>query len=590
VTGVLLNNRENRIFLFYFLVSFLFTLPVIFLTIENPDIGWHLSTARWMVENFKVPHSDMLSWTKFSKPWVNSEWGSEILFYLFYRMDGYRGLYILRLINIFLISFSISYMLKSLSIPSFNLIWFLPAFFLSVLNLMDLRPDNYTVILFIIVFVFLIKRVNSNVVLKSDLLKLSLIFILWANIHPGYNYAIMLMGIFFIGSLLNENLEYIYAREKNIKFEKSKKYLIFISVSLASTFINPYGYKIYSVFLEHFANLSKYQNYIIEWREIDIDRLNILFFYIYIIFAIISYLIKFIKDRQVDFIDVFLIVFFITNSVLHIRLDIYGGIISSYVLLKLFSSQLEKLKYKILFTLLFLIPVYYISFNILSIEFFNIINRRYYITSGTVLSTNFVKKNINYFKNLKMYNGWNIGGFLSWELYGYKKTFMDGRYIFTDMLEEHLKANSTKGEWEKFADKYDIDMAVFSLSNDVKQEFYVRKINKKDYRFSRPYYYGNINFAKWALVYFDKRTMIVVRRDRIGIDFLKDNEYVFLKPYDFDRLYIDTMIDKKYVKQIKKEIVRYVSRYNGEPESFSDLFVYIFQDMIDIEKGRFNYE
>ncbi|MEW6013022.1 MAG: hypothetical protein AB1602_06450, partial [Elusimicrobiota bacterium] len=182
------------------------SLPVILLTIENPDLGWHLSTAKWMVQNLKVPHYDILSWTKEGTGWVNSEWGSELIFYFFYSLGGYKALYILRLINIFLISFAISYLLRAVRVNSFNLLWFLPSFFLAILNLMDLRPDNYTVFLFIILFVFLYKRTNSDGFNSKDGVIVSLIFILWANIHPGYNYGIMLMGIFLAGSLLNENL------------------------------------------------------------------------------------------------------------------------------------------------------------------------------------------------------------------------------------------------------------------------------------------------------------------------------------------------------------------------------------------------
>lgn len=583
-------KRENREFVFYFLIGFFISLPVILLTIENPDLGWHLSTAKWMVQNLKVPHYDILSWTKEGTGWINSEWGSQLIFYSFYSLGGYKALYILRLINIFLISSALSYMVKTISVKPFNLVWFLPSFFMAILNLMDLRPDNYTVFLFIILFVFLYKRINDEVFNKKDGAMVFLIFVIWANMHPGYNYGIMLMGIFLAGSLLNENLNYIYGKENKISFLKSKKFFYFILIALISTLINPYGYKIYSVFFEHFENLSKYQTYIVEWQEINIDRLNLLFFYFYVIFSLIVYLYKFLKERKVDFIEVFLMVFFTINSVLHVRLNVYGAIIAGFIILKIFSDKLENLKYKIVFLVSFLPPVYYISFNILSIEFFNILNGRYYIASGSYLSTEFIKKNHKYLKNLKMYNGWSIGGFLSFELYGYKKTFMDGRYIFTDMLEEHIKANSIKGEWDKFANKYGIDMAVFAISRNVRQNNYFKKIGNTTYRFQRPYYFDNIDFNKWALIYFDKRTMIIVRRDKIGIDFLKDNEYIFLKPYDFDRLYIDTMIDKKYVKQIKKELIRYISHYNGNPESFSDLFIYIFHDMIDIEKGKFKYE
>jgi hypothetical protein len=210
------------------------------------------------------------------------------------------------------------------------------------------------------------------------------------------------------------------------------------------------------------------------------------------------------------------------------------------------------------------------------------------ITDGTI---KFLKENYKYIKNLNLYNGWSIGGWLGWELYDYKKIFMDGRYIFSDMLEEDIKAHENKKSWEDFSNKYLIDIGVFLLpKNRLTMVPYSITIKNKEYRFDRPYYLENFDPKKWALVYFDKEFMIMVRRNSVSNEFLKRNEYIFLKPHDFQRIFIDTLVDKRITKYIKDEIIRYQKDYGSYKSSMSDIFTYLFKDIISIEKGNFNYK
>lgn len=581
---------KEREFLFYFFGGLLLSFFALFLIIENPDLGWHLRSGKHILTTLSILDYDFMTWTKLGERWINSEWATQVIYYVTYYLGGYKGLYILRILNIFVMGFAVSFLIRLFDISAFNLIWVLPVFFLSALNLMDLRPDNYSVILFIFLLIFLYKRRDDNILSSKDFLSVTFLFVIWTNLHPAYTYGLVLILIHFLGMLLNENLNYIYGYDKNIKFDKSYKYLIIFLACFFATFINPYGYHIYSVFFEHFKNLSKYQSYITEWQDLDIDRINVLFFYIYTFVTVFIYLCKFLRKRVIDFVDVFMMIFFTFNAIWHIRLSIYCSVIMMLVFLKIFKENLNTLKYKIIMILAFLPVVYYISINIFQLEFVNLINNRYYISSGTYGSVDFIKNNYKYLKNLKMYNGWNIGGFLDFELADYKKTFMDGRYIFTDMLDEHINAFLSNENWEKFADKYGFDMAVLAITKDIKMNTYRVQIKGKKYDFKRPYYLQIFDFNKWPIIYFDKRTIIIVRRSSISSEFLKKNEYIFLKPYDFDKLYIDTLIDKKYANEIKKEIIKYNRNNFNNLESFTDVTSYIFYDMIEIEKGNFKYE
>jgi hypothetical protein len=59
---------------------------------NDPDIWWHLRDAQYLVQQHQFLRQDMYSFTAAAKPWVNTEWLSEISFYLVYRAFGLEGL------------------------------------------------------------------------------------------------------------------------------------------------------------------------------------------------------------------------------------------------------------------------------------------------------------------------------------------------------------------------------------------------------------------------------------------------------------------------------------------------------------------
>jgi len=584
-------HSNKKVFFLYLILGFLLSLPAIFIPISNPDLGWHLSYAKWMIENLNFIRYDFLSWTKTGTELVNPEWLHQIISYLIYKLSGYNGLFILKIIQLFGISFAISILIKEIGISYFNIIWIVPFFLTSIIHLSDLRPDHFTLIFFTILLSYLYKIKDNIYLNKKDIIFITILFILWPNIHAGFTYGLSLIIIFIAGSIINENLSYIYGERKKFEIEKTKKFITLFFVALFSTFINPYGYKIHNIFFEHFINLSLYQNYIVEWKEIEMDKPNILFIIISISLTLISYLIRFIKERKVDMILVFMMVFFIINALLHIRLSMYASVITVMVMCITFKEILNKSITKIIFAFTFIFSTYFISLRIYLPNIYYFENNIFIVKSITDGMIKFLKDNYKHIRNLNIYNGWGIGGWLGWELYGYKKIFIDGRYIFSDMLQEHIEAHQSKQTWENFTNKYLIDMAILTIpKGNLKTTTYSVIIKNKEYLFERPFFFENFDPKKWAVVYFDKHFMIIVRRNSVSNDFLKQNEYTFLKPYDFQRIFIDTLIDKKSTQYIKNEIIRYIKDFGQYNNSMSDIFVHLFRDMILIEKGNFNYD
>ena len=47
--------------------------------VSNPDLPWHLSIGAWLLEHRTAPTVDFLSWTAPGTPWVDPEWGTQLL-------------------------------------------------------------------------------------------------------------------------------------------------------------------------------------------------------------------------------------------------------------------------------------------------------------------------------------------------------------------------------------------------------------------------------------------------------------------------------------------------------------------------------
>ena len=73
-------------------VLFLGLLAMTARTPTDPDLWWHLRTGQWMVENKQIPHTDSFSFTRSGEPWIAHEWLSEIVFYELWRGAGWAGL------------------------------------------------------------------------------------------------------------------------------------------------------------------------------------------------------------------------------------------------------------------------------------------------------------------------------------------------------------------------------------------------------------------------------------------------------------------------------------------------------------------
>jgi len=206
------------------------------------DAWWHLSTGRWIVGHWQVPHVDPFPFTNEQTPWTqHNEWLGSTILYFAYQLGGFLGLKIFRsLIFILAISVFFFYARKRLPLSFIVILMLLMAY--GIFNRPLLKPELFNLI-FVQVFLITLFAYVNNGKLKN-LLILPVLGVFWFNIHIGaVVYGVPLIAIFLIAACIKF---FNYQRKgevsnKNAAAIQIKHITGVLFLYLMGFLINPYG-------------------------------------------------------------------------------------------------------------------------------------------------------------------------------------------------------------------------------------------------------------------------------------------------------------------------------------------------------------
>jgi len=217
------------VFLSFFLHSRFF--------INSFDVWWHLKTGQVILENQMIPRTDIYSHTVFGTPWLNHQWGTQVIFYSLYKVLGLEGLLIFKglfIVTTFIILYKLLKLLtnnKYLAIAVTIL-----CFECSSLRFV-LRPDLISAF-FLCLFIAILYAYKLK---KCDLLwALPLLMILWINAHAS---ALLGCAVIFL-FIFCEFVQKKFIQRHSQPFAPQKLLLVALFVVLAS-FVNIYGYRLH---------------------------------------------------------------------------------------------------------------------------------------------------------------------------------------------------------------------------------------------------------------------------------------------------------------------------------------------------------
>lgn len=203
-------------------------------TFQDPGVGRHLRAAEVILETGAIPHADPLSFTHAGEPWTDFEWAFEAMLGELYRLGG-LGLICAFCYAIFAATVLCIY--RTLLQSGFSLSTTLLTTGVAFLTLRvhsSARP-----VLFTYLFMALVVEVwqRRSVPLKRDWLLLPIVFVAWANLHPGWLAALVFLGLAIAGRMLDRATKRVNGDDAPVI-----PWIGLTLVCFAATFVNPFGW------------------------------------------------------------------------------------------------------------------------------------------------------------------------------------------------------------------------------------------------------------------------------------------------------------------------------------------------------------
>lgn len=182
---------------------------LVFLTpMELGDVWWHLSSGRWIAENFAFPESDPFSFTEEAagaKFVLRGFWLCQVLLYGIHRIFGVHGLVALKALLFTLTAFVLHRTTEERGLaPPLSHALVLPAVFIAAYY-DEMRPQTFSFLFFALTLHILEDsraggKPPERLFFGRQWL-LPTLMLLWANMHPGFSIGVALISAYLAESL-----------------------------------------------------------------------------------------------------------------------------------------------------------------------------------------------------------------------------------------------------------------------------------------------------------------------------------------------------------------------------------------------------
>ncbi|KKS33400.1 MAG: hypothetical protein UU95_C0033G0006 [Parcubacteria group bacterium GW2011_GWC2_42_12] len=494
-------NRNQKILLATLLIILALCL-IIKIDLFTADLGRHLKNGEIILTDSAEARNAVLttnyySYAEGSSPFINHHWLSGVIFFLFFNLFGFSGLSFLYLVFM-LIAFWLVFDLIRDKINPFAIFAISLIVIPIIASRAEVRPEVFTY-LFVALFIWICFRYSEGKINQRWLWLLPVLQIIWINVHIGFVFGPFIIGVFLLTFLIQKD------------FSKVKNIGLILFTSCLALLANPahiYG-AIYP-----FNIFGEYSYRVLENQSVGfLDNLSVgnpYTFYSYkilLVLVLLSYIIvAFINWRKLSLpFFIFSLVFGIMGWLAIRDFPLFGlvGIASLIMNIKIIYDYGGD-KFGFLNKEEFLVPVFVGLILVGAVMTIGLIVKRsgsfgVGITNGVNNAAQFFK--VNNIKGL-IFNNYDIGGYLIYNLFPSEKVFFDNRpetYAKKFVDEEYIKAMEDPEVFKKLDEKYKFN-AIFFYYRDYTpwgQAFITKKVFDPD----------------WAPVYADLYSLILLKRN-----------------------------------------------------------------------------
>lgn len=226
--------------------------------VADPDLGWHLRTAEWILSHHAFPHTDPFSRLS-STPWQAYSWLFELILLKLYRWFSLDGFVIFTAGVLLLVGVALYRFISRLQADFTKTAVLVVVTVICMCRGFTPRPWLFTILFFILELDILMRARQTG--RARGLLWLPLIFALWVNIHIQFMDGLLVLGIAACEPLLAR-----WWKSGNPGVSARSLWLT-LAACMAATCINPYGAGIYKVAWD-LASQSGVLNTVVEMQAL----------------------------------------------------------------------------------------------------------------------------------------------------------------------------------------------------------------------------------------------------------------------------------------------------------------------------------
>jgi len=412
-------------------------------TLQDFDLGWQLATGRWVVQHRQVFSTDVFSYTANGQPWIYPVL-SGITFYLAYLAGGYA---LLSWMGALACAGTVALLVRRKSLLGSALaVVAVPL----IASRTQPRAEMFTTILFAAFLSLLWRHYRRD---RARLWLLPVLMVAWVNLHLGFAAGLAICA----GYVFLEVLELPFAATRTAALTRLQKAWPWLALTSAATFLNPFGPHLYLALIRQGRVQRLHTSWVVEWENIRPSWASLhqvldwrdpqSCFWWLILVAVLGTCIAVWHKRLGAAALLACSVYF---TVQHVRLQalfacvavVVGGAMLDELRGKKLTGETEdgdvrfpSSRVAMAVTLLVTIAVA----GLASLRSLDLVSNRYYMRStqlslfGTGLSWWYPERAVDFLQREKLpgnvFNGYSLGGYLTWRLFPDYRDYIDGRAI-----------------------------------------------------------------------------------------------------------------------------------------------------------------
>jgi len=231
------------------------------LMLNDSDTYWQILTGQWILDHGAMPRSDIYSFTKFGTYWTSSSWLAQVLYAAAYRIAGWAGPISLAAAAV-AATFAMltSFLSRRISAGYAVLIAF-AALVISVTHFFA-RP-HVLALPFMLAWGYGLLSASER--REAPSFRLLPLQVLWANLHGGFLFGIVLVGAFA--------LDCVWNAERERRWQLAGRWFVFGVVACAACCMTPYGWETLAASYR-ILDLGELLRLIKEWMPTDFSSLS----------------------------------------------------------------------------------------------------------------------------------------------------------------------------------------------------------------------------------------------------------------------------------------------------------------------------